>query len=853
MTRSQSRSKQRNHARRGLARMPLTMAIYLAFQATAFAQSTGTQSTPSQEPQPQQPRTLETITVTAQKRAENVQKVPISINTLSTQQLDELHINDFEDYAKLMPTVSIQSNGPGFNLVYMRAVASGGDGNHSGSMPSVGTYLDEQPITTIQGALDLHVYDIERVESLAGPQGTLYGASSEAGTLRIITNKPDPSAFSAGIGLEANVVDHGGAGYVVEGFGNIPVSDRAAVRIVGWNKHDAGFIDNVPGSRTFPSWDLESGNGTITNQDAAAKDYNWADTTGARAALKFNLDENWSIMPSLIAQEQRVNGTYAFDPAVGDLEVTHFYPEHSHDRFTQAALTVQGRIGNFDLTYAFAHLKRDVDTESDYNDYGFWYDTMAGYGAYFYDDDGALINPSQYIIGRDGYTKRSHELRIASPQEWRARFVAGIFVQDQHHDIEQRYKVDGLAADLSVQGWNDTIWLTEQDREDHDEAVFGEISFDITDKLTITGGARHFRSDNGLKGFFGFANGYSSQGSQLPQNRYGEAGCLVRYGDRANWLPYEGAPCLLFDKEVKETGTLGRVNLTYELTDDKMVYATWSEGYRPGGINRRGTLPPYQADYLTNYELGWKTSWLGNRLTFNGAVFEESWDDFQFSILGANGLTEIRNANSARVRGVEMDLAWQATYNLRLSGGFGYYDSKLTAAYCGFTDMLGNAISDCPPGTINPQTGDPVDGPEAPEGARLPVTARVKGNITGRYTWDIGGFEAFVQGTASHEGDRESDLRTDIRNRLGKLPAYTTLDLSAGVRRGAWMLDFYVRNATDERGQVNRYTQCPEEICAGRADEALYPDYIPAQYASGQVYAVPVKPRMFGVRFSREF
>ena len=140
--------------------------------------------------------------------------MPLSIQALGTEQLEELHVTGFEDYVRYLPTVSYQTFGPGFAQVYMRGVTSGGDGNHSGSLPSVGIYLDEQPITTIQGALDVHLYDIARVEALAGPQGTLYGASSQAGTIRIITNKPDPSEFSAGYDLEGSTMSEGGDGYL---------------------------------------------------------------------------------------------------------------------------------------------------------------------------------------------------------------------------------------------------------------------------------------------------------------------------------------------------------------------------------------------------------------------------------------------------------------------------------------------------------------------------------------------------------------------------------------------------------------------------------------------------------------
>ena len=784
-------------------RMPLTAAIYVAFGSMAFAGAAMAQDAQTGDSAP----SLETITVTAQKRTENLQDVPISMNVISAQQLDELQVNDFEDYAKLLPSVSISPNGPGFGQVYMRGVASGGDGNHSGPLPSVGIYLDEQPITTIQGALDLHVYDMERVEALAGPQGTLYGASSESGTLRLITRKPDTAGFAAGYGVEINAVDGGGIGHVAEGFVNVPVSSNTAIRLVGWQKKDAGYIDNVFGQRTFPTSGI-----TQNNANRVEDNYNDVDTTGARLALKIDLNDNWTISPTIMGQRQKVNGNFAYDTTVGQGRISHAYPESGEDRWAQAALTVQGKIGNFDLTYAFALLKRDVDTDSDYSDYGFWYDTLLGYGAYFYDDSGALVNPAQYIQAKDGYRKTSHELRIASAQDQRLRFVAGLFWMDQSHDIQQRYRIDGLASSLSVRGWEDTIWLTKQERKDHDEAIFGELAFDFTDKLTGTVGFRHFRADNALKGFFGFANGYASQGSQPPQNRYGEASCIVQYGTNpANWPSFNGAPCKVFDKDVQEKDTLGKANLSYKFTPDKMMYLTWSEGYRPGGINRRGTLPPYLTEFLTNYEIGWKTSWLDNRLTFNGAAFRQIWDDFQFSVLGLNGLTEIRNANQARIQGLEMDVNWAATYNLRLSGGLGIYDAELTEDYYSGTNL------------------------QAPKGTRLPVTADYKGNLTARYTFDIADYEAYWQSSVVHEGRRTSDLRIVERNILGDLPSYTLVDFALGVRKNNWSVDLYVKNLFDENAQYGRNVQCPEQICAA------------------QVYSVAGQPRTLGIKFSQNF
>ena len=792
MHKSRNRKSGRTHASK-LIRVPLVAAIYLALGSTAFAQD----SAPDE-----QVRELEAVIVTSQKKIENLQKVPISVQVLDEQRLDEANVTDFDDFARLMPSVAFQGAGPGFTQVYIRGVASGGDGNHSGPLPSVGLYLDEQPITTIQGALDVHIYDIQRVEALAGPQGTLYGASSQSGTVRIITNKPDPSGFAAGYGLEGNSIDDGGSGYVAEAFVNAPLSEAAAIRLVGWSKHDAGYVDNVLGERTFPTSGI-----TINNANRAEDNYNDVDTYGARAALRLDLSDSWTITPSVIGQNQRSNGSFGFDPDVGDLQITHFYPESADDRWTQAALTVQGKIGNFDLVYAYAHLKRDVDIESDYNDYAFWYDTLAGYGAYFTDDAGNLINPSQYIQGIDGYKRDTHELRISSPQDNRWRFVAGVFWQDQSHSIEQRYRVDGLAESLSVTGWEDTIWLTQQERDDRDEAFFGEVSFDITDRLTATGGVRFFEADNSLKGFFGFSEGYSGS--------TGEAACFDQ-------TDFDGAPCINLDKSTSDDGSLGRVNLTFQATDDVMLYGTWSEGYRPGGINRRGSLPPYISDFLTNYELGWKTTWADNTLSFNGAVFRQEWKDFQFALLGANGLTEIKNANQAEIDGLELDLNWRASYNLTISGGMAFFDAQLTENYCGFTDDLGNPVTVC------------AD-PQAPEGTRLPVTAEFKGNITGRYTFEIGSLEAYFQGSILHEGDRTSDLRLVEREILGDLPSYTMADLSFGLRRDSWALNFYLKNATDERAEFSRFTQCAEAVCGEQA------------------YTLVTQPRTFGVRFSQDF
>ena len=312
------------------------------------------------------------ILVTSQRREQNLQDVPISVQVLGSEQLENLQVSSFEDYVKFLPSVSTQNlGGPFSQLVYMRGVASGGDGNHSGPLPSVGTYLDEQPITTAQGNLNVHLYDIARVEALAGPQGTLFGASSQAGTVRLITNRPDASGFDMSADAEVNWIDGGEPGGALEGMVNLPLSDMAALRVVGWYVRDGGYIDNVRGVRTFPT------SGEVDdNQALVEDDFNDVETYGARLALGIELDDNWTVTPSVMAQRQNTSGTFAFNPVVGDLDTQVYRDNFADDEWYQASMLIEGRIGNFDLVYSGSYLERGIEALTDYSDYAYFYDAL---------------------------------------------------------------------------------------------------------------------------------------------------------------------------------------------------------------------------------------------------------------------------------------------------------------------------------------------------------------------------------------------------------------------------------------------------------------------------------------------
>ena len=746
--------------------------------------------------------TVEELVVTASKREENIQDVPAAVMAMSTKKLEQLSIDNFDAYVKFLPSVAVQSAAPGFSTVYMRGVASGGDGNHSGSLPSVGTYLDEAPITTIGGALDLHIYDIARVEALAGPQGTLYGASSQSGTLKLVTNAPEIGTFKGRYDLSVNSVNHGDSGYSAEGMVNIPVSDQIAVRLVGWDQHDAGFIDNIKGTRTYPS------SGVTINNSARAKDnYNYVDTIGARAAVVFEVNDNWTVRPTIMAQETKANGVFGYDVGLKKYQVKHFLPEGSKDKWYQAALTVQGKISDFDLVYSGSYMDRKINTHSDYTDYSYFYDTLFGSGAYITDASGKIIDPTQRITGNDHFTRQSHEIRFSSPQEWRVRFLVGAFQQRQTHLIEQNYQITGIDPGISVTGRKDTLWLTDQFRVDRDEAIFGEIYADLTKTLTLTLGARNFKADNSLYGFFGFSRGYSS--------RTGEAACFAASS-------VAGSPCTNLNKRAKETGTIYKANLNWQVAEGKLLYATYSQGFRPGGINRRSTLAPYVADYLYNYELGWKTESADRTIRFNGAAYYEDWTDFQFSFLGPNSFTEIRNAGQARIKGLESELSWATPVDgLHLSAAASITDAKLASDYCGTVDSKGVPIKVC-------------GKPQAPAGTTLPVTPKFKGNAVARYEFPVGDMNAHVQGAVVFQTSSWADLRLTERALLGRQSGFQSVDLSAGLDRDTWNLEVALTNLGDIAGETIRTSECTPTVC-------------------GQTYVRPIRPRTISIKFGQKF
>jgi outer membrane receptor protein involved in Fe transport len=788
---------------------------------------------------------LEEVVVTAQKRVEDQQRVPISLQVLSGETLQNLNVTGFASFAQYIPSLSYRSWGPGQTAFFFRGISStnGTTQLHAGYLPSTGMYVDDIPVTTIGGNLDIRIYDIARIEALAGPQGTLYGASSLSGTIRIITNKPDPSRFEAGYDVKATKWKSGDPGGSIEAYANIPLSDHAAIRLVGYYDYTGGYINNVYRQDTFqrysPKGTPVAGGpmggpdgfpnyfpSTINNSDVVKNRWNTVETGGGRAALRVDLNDKWTITPAILGQYQKSEGDFAFDPKFGDLNIGDYFHPFNKDGWYQAALTVEGKISNWDLLYSGGYFEREVHNLVDYSQYSVAYDAQAigtGY-AYtrFIDATGHLLDrPVQYTNNHDHYTKFSNELRLTTPADYRLRGIFGLWYQKQTDEIRAEFNVPDLPVFYEVAGQKNVYYLSQMPRADRDKAVFADLTFDVTEKLKLIGGIRFYWVDNTLNGFFGFNNnGYSTHSGEALCQQLGNPLLTIPGNYNSGNLP-----CVNTDKRVTENGETHRISLQYQFDPDVMMYGTYSTGFRPGGNNRLPTAAPFVADTLTNFEVGWKTTW-AHKLRFNGALFYDKWKNAQTSVQGKYGITSIVNAADAKSTGVEAELAWQTTEHLNISAaGTVLFRNETTTIFCQPDPNTGLIPSTCAVADSNPA------------GTQMPGVPRNKANLTARYQFEMGGFNSFVQLSGVYQSGTTYSLE-QTRLIVPETPAFGTVNLSAGFGRNSWTLQAYINNLFDERGQLGRNSEC---------NDRLY------HYCLLNTHILPTAPMQFGLQFGQKF
>ena len=493
---------------------------------------------------------IETIIVTATKRAQSIQEVSVAVQAVTGNTLRDLGVETFDEYVQYLPNVVSAGNGPGLRELYIRGSATEQAGitvaTPQGSAPGVALYVDEQPVSFGGRNLDVYAVDMARVEVLSGPQGTLFGASSQSGNLRLITNKPEQGRFDAGFNAKYGHTTGGAGSYAADGFVNFAPTDRLAARITVYKDSQGGWIDNIAATFT-PSGEvvdrnalgfgpLLTGAGSVaTANNAALVEDDWNETvyTGGRVGLAFDIDDDWDALIQHTAQSLEVEGAFLADPSLGARDsVANFSPDHNNDEFGLTTWTLHGRIANLDLIYTGGHLGRDVDSIIDYTHYN----NGGGYIAYYLcaGASGATAtncyDPTKPFAEDTSNTRNTHEFRIATDPAKRVRLLAGAYVNemetnhvgDFHHmgvnlAFAEMAGVPGFTIGniaVPTDGVNTsgprspiTVFFNDYTRTEEETAFFGEIAFDVNSELSVSLSARHYDLTSALQGASNFSFG----------------------------------------------------------------------------------------------------------------------------------------------------------------------------------------------------------------------------------------------------------------------------------------------------------------------------------------------------------
>jgi outer membrane receptor protein involved in Fe transport len=811
------------------------------------------------------------IIVTAQRREESTQNVPITIQALTGETLSQLNVQTFDDFMKFLPNISASGTGPGQSSIYMRGLSTGqtvvqGSGGQ-GSFPNVAVYLDEQAVQLPGRNLDIYSADLERIEVLEGPQGTLFGAGAQAGVIRYITNKPKLDSTEANVDAGYAVTAHGDPSSNATGVLNLPIiPGTLAVRGVIYNDSRGGYIDNIPGTFVRSSADkgivnyfggaVPPNSGPISNASLVGNAINPLQYQGLRVSGLWNVNDDWNVLLSQSYQSMDAQGVF-WDEAYDGLgqplprhSVQLYNPSYDKDKFDDTQLTINGHIGQLKMIYTGAYLDRNVDQQQDYTNYSrghyadYYQCAYPGYpfkgGAPTTNSAGYCWSPSAYWLDRQNSTHESHELRVITPDEWRLRAIAGIFWEDYkiHENTDWFYRSNpnfqdiapppgSTANDASIRPQSENYFV-DITRGYEQKAAFTSLDFDlIPKKLTVTAGTRYYDIRN------------FTQGSYV-----GSFGCEIG-GPYSGGVPpnpctapvANGSNLSALNLNKSYVGFRSRANLSWHITDDILVYYTWSQGFRPGGFNVSQPVispsspiygiytPPigFAPDTLINNELGWKTEWLGHRLQLNGAAYQEDWKSTQLSVFdpGVTGNQPFStNGPNYRVRGVEASAVARVTHGL-----------TLTASASVNTGEVVKAIS-----LIDPKSGQPIAiaNPFGAIGSPLANSPPFQASIRLRDEIAIGDYRAFWQLGAEHRGGSYATadrLTTTLQGVSVAFydPSFTTYDASIGVAKDSWAVSVYGENLCDTLG-------------------TLYSSY--AEYVKMDSIT---RPRTLGLRFSYKF
>jgi iron complex outermembrane receptor protein len=720
-------------------RIALLGASALAIAGPAFAQA-------------QPGSAVEEVIVTALKRATNIQQTPIAISAVTADTIANSGVQSIADLGASVPSLNFVDGGPSFRRVVIRGIYAAGE-------PTVGTYYDETPVTGSIGAgnnaggstPELRLFDVDRVEVLRGPQGTLYGSGSMGGTLRVIYKKPSYKFESA---ADVSLSDTSGAeglNYEANGLVNVPLADdKVALRLVGFYRKKAGYIDN-----------------TFLKQDGvnSAKDY------GGRALLRLDVTEKLTIDIAAYLNRSRADSN-SFIREVGTFKTDSRILTPADDNLNLYSITGNYDMGPVAATGSVSYLRRTLSSVSDVSRYIQSNRSAARCAALT--NGGLPCSPQQVtdffalVDGQstsglypqqemDTYTA---ELRFSSKYESPLQWTVGGFYSDRQTTVYNP-QVNFNPTTGKVITPNQVATARRIDDELQQYAAFGELSYDVTDKLNFTAGARYFKYTKDIVG-------QTYLGSPLVGARITPPTAIA--SDEKGWVL--------------------RFNGSYKITSDFMVYAEASQGFRPGGANQvlglDAALTPYDSDKLWNYEAGFKSSWLDRRMTFNADVFQIDWSDMQITTRTPNGaFSYIGNAGKARIRGVEAEAALHPIQGLTLTGNLAAMKAELTEN--------------------QPNAGTAIAPAAGFDGDRIPYVPKFTAGLAAQYEWAINeNFNGFARVDANHVGGSYSDFRPSYTYTRYIKP-YDLMNLRVGVeaKSDKWGVYLFATNVFNKLAVVN--------------------------------------------------
>ena len=701
---------------------------------------------------------VQEVVVTAQRRNENVQNVPMTVQAVTGATLSTLNVATLDGLLKYTPNVSYGNNGPGQGNIFMRGLSAGFAGNQSsataGNFPNVALYLDDQSMQFPARNVDIYAIDLDRIEVLEGPQGTLFGGGAEAGALRYITNKPKLGGYSGNVEVGTGLTAEGGPNFSANATVNIPIiKDKLAIRAVLYDEHQGGYIDNVPSTFTRANSDLGNsyfgihptaglcpngkaagaaglctlpGAPQANNFAIAGKDQNPVDYAGARLSALYEINDDWNVLITESLQNLSADGLSVEYPTGSDfqplkpLQVTAFAPSYDHDRFENTAWTVNGKIGPLKAVYTGGYLDRHISQQMEYTNYsrttgGMYYQCTGGTAL----GGGApkCYSPVGYWQDTVRNTHLSNEFRLSTPDDWRFRAIAGVYnEQFRIYDVQNfNYKTipacntanltaalaggDACLADVRTAPGS----FANQPGVRGDSTAFGEDTQRGYDQTAVFA-SFDFDIIPHVLTITGGTRWYE----------YNEFEVGSQYGTGSGCLNVPNGSCTgglvnINNAHDRKTysGFKSRGNLTWHITPDTMAYYTFSQGFRPGGFNRSvsavakgpdGTAQyekpnGYAPDSLTNHEIGLKTELFQHRLQVNLSAYYMDWDNVQFLFFNPTELGNTTfgvNGPNYNYKGVEAQVVARVTEALTLQGSASYNDATQSSSPCLTGNIPGN-------------------------------------------------------------------------------------------------------------------------------------------------------------------